>query len=275
MDKKNQLSVWLISKYASPPQFGFGSRLFFIAENFSKRLKNVILFSSDSNHLSPYYPKTKKIYNFESYGNLNHIWIRTLKYKRSNSLRRLLSWLDFELKIFFLPKKNLPKPDVVIVSSLSIFTILYGYTLKKKYKCKLIFEIRDILPLTFTADLGLSKFHPLVIIFSIFEKFGYKRSDMIVGTMPNLTEHVNKFRVTNKTEVVTIPFGIPSFWLAPKIIPDINLLNLNITANKMIIGYTGSLGSSNALFYISNLIKKLSTYKDILFVIIGGGSESK
>ena len=69
---------------------------------------------------------------------------------------RILSWIDFEIKLWLMPKNILPKPDIVIVSSLSLFTILNGYCLKKRFGCKLVFEIRDIWPLTIIEEGGFS-----------------------------------------------------------------------------------------------------------------------
>ena len=138
-------TIWCISKYASPPTYGVGSRLFYICREFTKMGLNVLLISSDSNHLSCY-PKSDKVYNSEKFDKMSHIWIKTLKYSRSASIRRLLSWLDFEFKLFSLKISDFEKPDVVIISSLSILTIIYGIFIKKKYDCKLVFEIRDIYP---------------------------------------------------------------------------------------------------------------------------------
>ena len=56
-------------------------------------------------------------------------WVRTMKYVVAKSLRRILSWLDFEWRLWRLPKEQLPAPDVVIVSSLSLLTILNGFLL--------------------------------------------------------------------------------------------------------------------------------------------------
>ena len=124
--------------------------------------------------------------------NTKVIWYKTKKYNKTASIGRVLSWLDFEWKLFTHNKKELKKPDVVIVSSLSIFTIVYGYYLKRKYKAFLVFEIRDIWPLTMTEEPGFKWYHPMVLLIGWFEKFGYKNADLVVGTMPKLGEHVKK-----------------------------------------------------------------------------------
>ena len=44
------------------------------------------------------------------------------------------------VNLFFLPKKKLKNPDVIIVSSLSPLPIINAYLWSRKYKAKLIFE---------------------------------------------------------------------------------------------------------------------------------------
>ena len=78
-------------------------------------------------------------------------------------MRRILSWLDFEWQLLGLPKEKLQTPDVVIVSSLSLLTILNGLLWKVRYKCRLIFEVRDIWPLTVTEEGGFTSWNPFVL----------------------------------------------------------------------------------------------------------------
>ena len=68
-------------------------------------------------------------------------------------------------KFNFLPKKKLQKPDVIIVSSLSPLPIVSAYFWSKKYKAKLLFEVRDIWPLSLIEIGGFSKLNPLVLFF--------------------------------------------------------------------------------------------------------------
>ena len=123
------MNIWFISKYASPPLYAKApSRLFYLAKEAKNLGNDVLLITSDANHFTSM-PKSKKIFNYECQKGVDIIWIKTKKYKKTASIDRILSWLDFEWKLFRLPIKKISKPDVVIVSSLSIFTILYGYFL--------------------------------------------------------------------------------------------------------------------------------------------------
>ncbi len=263
-----KMMVWCISKYASPPKYGMGARLFYLAKEFCNMGLDVLLISSDANHLVEY-PNTDKIYNLEKYDDLSHIWIKTYKYSQSASLKRFISWLDFEYKLFRLDRSKYKKPDVVIISSLSLFTIIYGIYLKKIYNCKLIFDIRDIHPLTLTEEFGVSKWNPMVLLMGQVEKIGYKKADLIVGTMPNLKEHVREI-ISNEKEVLHSPIGIPEIWFK-EVIPSDPIDSLFPDNNQFVVGYAGSMGISNALEPFIEAIENLSAEKDIYFVMVGDG----
>lgn len=264
------MNIWFISKYASPPLYAKApSRLFYLAKEAKKLGNDVRLITSDANHFTNI-PETDKLFNHECQEEVDIIWIKTKKYKKTASIDRILSWLDFEWKLFRMPLKKLGKPDVVIVSSLSIFTILYGYFLKKKFKCFLVFEIRDIWPLTLIEEGGFSKWHPLSIIIGFIEKFGYRNSDLIVGTMPNLEQHVINRGISDKP-VFCSPLGFePNNYLEE----DLSLNNpfqKLIPEDKVVIGYAGSMGISNGLDVFIDVIKSMNSHTKIHFLLVGSG----
>jgi glycosyltransferase involved in cell wall biosynthesis len=264
------MNIWFISKYASPPLYAKApSRLFFLAKEAKKIGNDVRLITSDANHFTSI-PITGKLYNFEHHEGVDITWIKTKKYKKTASIDRILSWLDFEWKLFRMPLKKVSKPDVVIVSSLSIFTILYGYYLKKKFKSFLVFEIRDIWPLTLIEEGGFSKWHPLSLIIGYVEKFGYRNSDLIVGTMPNLKQHVLNKGITNKP-VFCSPLGFEPNNYIEEDLSQNNPFDKLIPEDKVIIGYAGSMGISNGLDIFIEAIKSMNSYTNIHFLLVGSG----
>lgn len=264
------MNIWCISKYVTPPNYGSSpSRLYYLADEFNKLGHNTVLITSDSNHFANF-PKTNKIYNHEKWNLTQIIWVKTYKYTKSASIGRVLSWLDFERRLFLLNTKNLPKPEVVVVSSLSIFSIIYGFYLKKKYGAFLVFEIRDIWPLTMTEEGGFNKNHPLVVLIGLIEKFGYKKADLIVGTMPALFKHVKNI-LGYKKPVYCAPIGFDKDSYSEHLIDEENIFSEVFPDNKFTIGYAGSLGITNALEPFINTVKKLKDVSNIHFMIIGNG----
>lgn len=264
------MNIWFISKYASPPLYAKApSRLFYLARETKKLGNQVLLITSDSNHFTSI-PETGKVYNNECQDSVDIVWIKTKKYTTTASISRVLSWFDFEWKLFRMSIANLTKPDVVIVSSLSIFTIFYGYYLKKKYKTFLVFEIRDIWPLTLIEEGGFSKWNPLSLFIGFVEKFGYRNSDLIVGTMPNLQEHVNNIGFSNKP-VFCSPLGFdPENYSERDLSINNPFININ-TGDKILIGYAGSMGLTNGLDIFIETIKSMNSCSNIHFLIVGSG----
>jgi glycosyltransferase involved in cell wall biosynthesis len=263
------LKICCVSKYATPPIYGAGSRLFHLASNFQKCGHQTTLITSDANHLSSF-PNTAKTYNYEKILDTKVCWIKTKKYKRTASLSRVLSWLDFEIKLFFMPTRFFAKPDVLIVSSLSLLSIIYGYYLKLRFGCKLIFEIRDIWPLTMTEEGGFSKSHPFVVLMGIIERFGYRKSDLVVGTMPRLDNHINEVLGVERPFFCS-PLGFENTKPPPTAKDRKNLLHSYFPKGKIIIGYCGSMGISNALETFVQCIKNLEHHSEVHFVLVGEG----
>ena len=264
------MTIWFISKYASPPLYAkVPSRLFYLAKEAKNLGHQVCVITSDSNHFTCI-PETGKLYNYENQDTVDFVWVKTKKYKKTASIDRILSWLDFEWKLFNMPLKEVGKPDVVIISSLSIFTILYGYFLKKKFKSLLVFEIRDIWPLTLIEEGGFSKWHPLCIIIGFIEKFGYRNSDLIVGTMPNLKQHVINMGISNKP-VFCSPLGFdPKNYKVEDIFLNNPFQNL-VPENKIVIGYAGSMGISNGMEIFMETISSMNIFQNIHFLLVGSG----
>ena len=259
-------TIWYISKYVKTSYVGnSGSRGFFLLKELSKKGYDCSIFSS-----YPFkYSKKFKKNILKIKRNLRYIYINSFKYTKTNSLSRIISWLDFEIKLLFQKTNHLPKPDIVIVSSLSLLTIVNGLIMKKKYSCKLFFEIRDIWPLTLTEEGGFSNKNPFIFFLQFLELIGYKYSDHIIGTMPNLEEHV-KNTLGHRKEVTCIPIGfnIEEIKKSKEIKKNIKVL---IPKEKFIVGYFGGIGISNALNSFFEVINKLHNNLDIHFVVAGEG----
>ncbi|MDC1135636.1 glycosyltransferase family 4 protein [Alphaproteobacteria bacterium] len=264
-------TIWYISKYVGTPHgFTAGSRAFWLLKEMAQKEHQCLIITSDSNKLASVPVLSSRFYD-ETIDNVRIRWLKTLKYKKAKSLRRILSWLDFEKNLFFMPKDNLIQPQYIIVSSLSLLTILNGILLRKKYKCKLIFEVRDIWPLTLTSEGGYSEKNLFVRVLSLIEKIGYMYADQIVGTMPNLKSHVQN-RLGYDRKVFCIPIGIPANDLPTAPLKSLEYKqSLSNHADKFIVGYVGSIGISNALEPLLKAAKLLENNSTIQFLIVGNG----
>lgn len=265
------MNILIISKYAISKEMGFETRLFALARIFVKKDRDVTIISSVDNYFGRFPTTYKRTYNNEKIDGIRVTWIKSFSYQKTISLKRILSWFDYEWKLFWIKKQLLNKPDVIIVSSLSLLSILNGLRLKKKFNCKLIFEIRDIWPLTLIEEGGYSPSNPLVKALSWIERRGYIKSDLVIGTMPNIGEHVNN--VTKKNiNSASVPFGFSLNDYNESYLYEQSQNDFGIPKDKFVIGYAGSIGLSNGLDTFIKVIKRLKDNHDIHFVILGKGA---
>lgn len=263
-------TVWYISKYfAHKTNAAPGGRGWFLLQGLKKLGNNIVVITSDSNALIEPMNLKNKV-TVSDHDGLTIVWLKTLKYTVAKSFMRILSWFDFEWQLFILDKSKFARPTVIIVSSLSLLTILNGFILKRKYGCRLIFEIRDIWPLTITEEGGFSKFNPFVIFLSFIERLGYKYSDAIIGTMPNLSTHVASVCHTS-APVYCIPMGVSldSIEIVKPI--DNEYVVRYLSSKKFKIVHAGTIGITNALEVFFETAVRLNNNENIEFLIVGDG----
>jgi hypothetical protein len=274
----NKMEVlWYVSKYAVIPDFGNPTRQYFLSKSFSQKGKKVTLISSRSSALS----------NFPSIGfknkieildeNLKCVIINGPKINLGFNYNRIISWIVFELRFLawaFFSKKE--RPSVIIVSSLSLLTFLSGVILKKYYGCKLVCEVRDIWPLTISQLIKWKQFNPFLLALQRIESYAYKKANIIVGTMPNLREHVSNIDASLESKVFYIPMGFSKEFYSKenkhRIDPFLNIFQSKIPVNSFKVGYAGTIGLINC---IDQLIDAASILRNesIVFLILGSGSE--
>jgi hypothetical protein len=221
------------------------------------------------------YKKKNNLYYYRKFNLLNHILITGINISLGFNFKRIISWLEFEIKVFcYFFDKKITKNDIVYISSLSLLTILNGLYLKHKYRCKLILEIRDIYPLTLISYKKSYKNNPIILFFSYIEKIGYKHSDLIIGTMPGLHLHIRSV-INNNFNFLYLPQGFylknydTDDFLTP---PLTNVFNFE--KENFYITYAGSIGLANGIsFFFETAVifleKKLHNFK---FILIGDGS---
>jgi glycosyltransferase involved in cell wall biosynthesis len=262
--------IWYISKYVVPQSAApAGVRGFCLLQEFVRKGHTCFLFTSDSNHFGNM-PILKTKMELEDADGVHVIWLRTLKYQGSHSLRRILSWIDFELKLWVLPKKAFRNPDIVIASSLSLLSILNGIFLKRKFGAKLVFEVRDIWPLTLIETGKFSRYNPCIIFLAWVEKFGYKQADLIVGTMPNLQLHVANVLGFPKP-VHCIPQGVDASQAENQESASDSYLQTYIPEGKFIVCHAGSIGIANALDTLFDCAQLMKNNTNVHFLILGEG----
>ena len=228
-----------------------------------------LIFTSDSSEYSDV-PNLEKRYEEQVIDGMSLWWVRTTKYTGAQSLWRIVSWVHFEWRLFCMPKKDLPVPNAIIISSLSILTIINGFLMRRRFRCKLIFEIRDIWPLTLIEEGGFSRFNPFILFVGWIERLGYKYADIVVGTMPNLEAHVSKVLGFRK-QVPCVPMGLDTEQIHDNLPLPSGFKEKYSLDKNFVVAYAGGIGVSNALETFFLCAESLADKSDIQFVLVGEG----
>ena len=269
------MKILFVSKYASIKPLGKSSRQYLYSKKLVELGNEVMLVFSRSSYNNNI-PKFKGLYKVFKEGRLISVMLNGPSIKQGINFKRIFSWLLFEVNLFLFFKRIASfKPNVVIISSLSILTFLFGVFIKKILKIPLIIEVRDIYPLSIVEVGGFSKKNPLVRFLSWVEKFGYKNADYIISSLENAKDHFEK---VNKAPLnfKWLPMGFQKDIYVET--PDkqteeiIAEIIKKKQAGKFIIGYAGSFGKANALNDLMEITQDEQIKSErISFIFIGEG----
>jgi len=260
-------NIWVINQFAGTTESGWGERHFYFAKYWQQEGYDVKIISGSYNHMFKKTTEVKESYKHEIFEEIDFFWVKTPKYN-AQSILRFYSMFVFMFRVLRLPVKELGIPHVIIVSSMPIFPIYSGIKLSKKFNAKLLFEIRDIWPLTLQLLGNKSANHPAVKFIGWFEKLGYKKADSVVSLLPNAREHIEKV-AGKKVDFHYIPNGIDERLLKQEKLSG--EIIAKFPENKFIIGYAGTIGLANALEYLVDTSCLLSENENLFFIIVGDG----
>lgn len=275
------MNIWYLNHYATPSPYGSPGRPYALAINLEKLGHKVTIICATSHHARQSAPLGDHN-QCREYEGVNYYHLPTRSY-RGNGLNRLMNMLDFSRGIknlsLKIDRKELVRPDILIPSCVHPLVFSPAYGLAKKYHAKLIYEIRDIWPLSLVELSGVPPMHPVVLWFKWIERKAYRQADAVVSLLPNALEHMAPLGL-EKRKFHFIPNGINrQEWEAPseplseeheKVFRQIK------DQGKLIVLYAGAHGPPNALDQILNLAQiNNDKNKPYHFVLIGAGVEKQ
>lgn len=187
-------------------------------------------------------------------------------YNPNSGLQRLASWLLFSFMLLLASPRKYSKPSVILVSSMSLWPIANALFYRLLHpSTKIIFETRDIWPLTPVLLGDVSQGNPVVIVMSLLEKLGYKLADRNFSVLPYANRRIKEVTGSEQKNFTWIPNGIE--------IP-VTSLNTNIEAKRVgkrfRIIYAGAIGHANRLDILLESTGFSAT--DYEIVVFGDGS---
>lgn len=248
-----------------------GGRHFYLAKELARQGYKVYLIAASYHHLLRRHRNLQERFNFEETSGFTFISIKVPSYEHAHSKQRAINWFLFAWHLRKLRSMIPDSPDAVLCSSPSPFSFLTAKRLARDFSARLIFEVRDIWPMTLIEVGGLSQTHPLIYLMKKIEYMAYSDSDRVISNLQYAVKHMTN-RGMNRNKFTWIPNGFSLDEVQRNTPLDDTALN-KIPDDKFIVGYTGTLGVANALDTLIESAEKLKDHKDIAFVIVGGGRE--
>lgn len=251
-------------------------RPYYLAKEWVKQGHNVKIIAASESHLRQKRPLThKQKITHEDIEGISYTWLNTPSYN-GNGLKRVLNMLSFGYSLYTNAKKLTQDfiPDAIIASSPHPFIIRGSNRIAQLHNAKLIFEVRDLWPLSLIELGNISPLHPFISIMKHEEKFAYQKSDKIVSLLSNAADYMHQHGM-QKDKFAYIPNGVtitdtPKKPALPKQLQE----NIDTIKKeyKLLLCFAGSHGIANALSYLLDAASKLIE-EPIAFILIGSGTE--
>ncbi len=203
---------------------------------------------------------------------IRYLWVRGAKYNPDSNLGRIKAMAEFTRRSYAIARRTKIDYDLVIASSPQPFVIYAAKKIAKKAKAKLIYDIRDLWPLTLIKLGNISKFHPFIMALQHAENYACKHADMVTGVPQNAGDYL---KTKGLKDGKFLHVGNGFLQTKTPIIADLpetheTLLQGLEKQKAFMIGYTGTIGKANAMHIAVRALK--NTDKKIHLVFVGRGN---
>jgi glycosyltransferase involved in cell wall biosynthesis len=265
-------SLWIINQYAGSRLHGMEYRHFYLARALVEKGHDVTVVSGSYSHLFTEPPNASAAWTCEFIDGVRYWWVRVPRYQ-GNGPRRALNMGVFMLKLFSPRLRQLPRPAGIIVSSPSPLPILPAAVWASRYKAPLVFEVRDVWPLTLVALGWMSRYHPLVAAMRQVERFAYRRADWAVSPLPAAVQHMARLGLAPE-RFAYIPNGVALADFDDHQ-PLSGHLQEVLSGGRFIVGHVGTMGPANALDSLLRAALLVRDDPSIVFVLVGSGRDEQ
>lgn len=266
-------TIWIVSEYASTPATGSHPRPHHFARELAARGHSVRLIAASWHHLLREGPALDAAPPVERINGYDFVRVPVPRYANAHDKKRVLNWILFAWRVTRLKRRLPERPDVIMCSSPALFAVLGAEQLARRFNARLIFEVRDIWPLTLVEVGGYSARHPMIRLMQWVEDRAYRRSDRVISSLPGAIDHAVS-RGMDARKFSWIPNGFSmSDVVVPTPLPT--ELKRRLPKGKFVVGYAGTLGFANALDNLLVAAEHLRHQTDIAFVLVGSGREGQ
>lgn len=268
--------IWYCNHYSGHPKTTTVGRAYYLAQSLTQLDCEVSVIHASFHHFNYQPTNQAEKCQLKTTDGVNYVSLKTSPYA-GNGLGRLKNMIQYACAFYqhdLVATGVLKKPDVIIISSPHPFHLLAGLKWAKRYQAKLVFEVRDLWPLSLNVILGVSRYHPLTWILNRLQCLGYRRSDITISLLSDAKSYMCQ-RGLDESTFLLLPNGIN---LAMEHVSPSRLeeqLSQLRHQYRTIIMHTGSMGKPNALDILVEVINAFKDNDSVGFIFIGSGIEKQ
>jgi len=261
--------IWLINHYASTPATGIGGRHHYLGRELARMGHEVTLVAARRHHLLREGVDAAALPAEELVDGYRFVRIGVPAYGHAHDKRRVLAGFVFSARLPGLRRRLGGRPDAVLCSSPDLLSYPGAERLARACGARLVFEVRDIWPLTLIEIGGYSPRHPFIRLLQRIEDRAYARADRVVSNLEGAVEHMVA-RGMDRDKFTWVSNGIALDEVeAPAPLPP--EIARQIPAEGLRLVYTGTLGAANALDTLIEAMALLRDLPDVHVLLVGQG----
>ena len=264
--------IVIFAHFAGSEHHGMVFGHYYLALEWVKLGHQVTIIASGFAHTRQRQPVLSSRITEEYINGIRYLWVKTPGYDGKGRVGRVLNLVSFAFQIWALPLP-VEHADLVICSSHCPFAIHGSHRFARRHRAKLVFEVRDLWPLTLIELGGASPHNPFISVMQRSEDFAYRTSDRVVSVLPGAAKYMES-RGMQPGKFAYIPNGInlDSHQSGLELESDETLERINLLRRegKFLLGYAGRFVASNTLELLLEALA-LCNRPDIHLVLLGDG----
>lgn len=267
------MKVLLISQYFLPEIGAPQARLSEMAKVWAEDGNEVEVLTGMPNHPTGIIPPAYRGRRFVAEKLDGYKVLRTWLYATPNEgiAKKTLSHLSFMVTSLVLGGRRVTRPDVIVVSSPTFFSIFSAWLLARLFRRPFVVEVRDLWPGIF-VELGILRNRTLIRLLEQLELLAYRASDLVVVVTDGFKDDlVARGVAPDKVEVITNGVDLDHFTPGPP--EEAVRRRLGADPGQSLVVYIGAHGISQGLGSVLEAARL--TGPDIHFAFVGEGADKR
>lgn len=262
--------VWILNHYAQEPAGTGGTRHYHLAMHLGQSGWQATVIAATAiggKDEQERQVEATQLSRLDRIRDVPFLWVRTPAYE-GDGAGRMLNMLAYSWRVLRRrATRCLPRPDVVIGSSVHPFAAAAGALLARRFKVPFVFEVRDLWPQTL-VDMGrLREGDFLTWALRKLETWLYRRAARIVVLLPHAWEYITPLGVPRE-RITWIPNGVDLSLFPP------TPAQTREPSERFTLMYFGAHGQANGLDNVlqaMKLVQRRPEGRHIVLRMIGDG----